>query len=215
MIKQEITTSKEHIQQFVQSISRSLLNARKNIFDACKLLADLQKNDRQTFSKVKDELISKNILSKTAIYNFTKIGSWKDGFLIKNQENLPLSYKTLNEIAVSIGEDNKKFTKLQQALKTGKISQSTEEKDIQVLFRDRTSNIQPVNLKDEQVEYIEDDTPVNTEIRIIEVTIDRDLLQDKKNQIIKDLNKIKTLMKYASVKEVGKLEQIIEDEYEE
>ena len=38
-------------------------------------------------------------------------------------------------------------------------------------------------------------------------------LQDKQKIIIRDLKKIKTLMKYASVNEVGKLEEIIDNEY--
>ena len=214
MAKQQLITVSENVKALVNSLSKHLLDAQRSIFEACKILGNLHQNDSITFKKVKDELIEKKILSQTAIYNFATIGKFQNGFLIKNQNKLPLSYKTLLSIADRVGEDNKKFKKLETLIQNGKINKATEEKEISSFFN-LEKLVDSYKVDDEQIRTINNEERDPTEIKIIEIEINRDLLQDKQKDIIRDLKKIKTLMKYASVYEVGRLQEVIENEYDE
>ena len=105
--------------------------------------------------------------------------------------------------------------KLETHIQNGKINRTTEEKDLSNILNIEKSVISSDNDDDDQIQTVEAEVRDASEVKIIEIHINRDLLQDKQKTIIRDLKKIKTLMKYASVNEVGKLEEIIDNEYDE
>ncbi|CAM8370737.1 hypothetical protein [Candidatus Methylopumilus planktonicus] len=213
MPKTQITSSSEYVKDLVNSLTHHILESQKSILQACKILADLKNDDNVTFIKVRDELIKKKILSQTAIYGFTKIGSFGNGFFLKHQNKVPLAYKTLLSIAEKVGDDNKLMKKLETHIQYGKINRTTEEKELSTIFNLEKSVPSTDNYDDDQIQDIEVEVRDASEVKIIEIHINRDVLQDKQKIIIRDLKKIKTLMKYASVNEVGKLEEIIDNEY--
>jgi hypothetical protein len=216
MPKTQVTTASEYVKKLVDSLTHHFLESQKSILQACKILADLKNNDNVTFIKVRDELIKKKILSQTAIYGFTKIGSFGNGFFLKHQNKVPLAYKTLLSIAEKVGDDNRMMKKLETHIQNGKINRTTEEKDLTTILNLEKSVTSSNNYDDDdQIQTVEAEVRDASEVKIIEIHINRDLLQDKQKIIIRDLKKIKTLMKYASVNEVGKLEEIIDNEYDE
>ena len=215
MTRTKITSASEYVKELVNSLTRNFLEAQYSILQACKILADLKKNDNVTFIKVRDELIKKKILSQTAIYGYTKIGTFGNGFFLKHQNKVPLAYKSLLSIAEKVGDDNRMIKKLETYIHNGKINRMTEEKDLSNILNIEKSVISSDNYDDDQIQTVEAEVRDASEVKIIEIHINRDLLQDKQKIIIRDLKKIKTLMKYASVNEVGKLEEIIDNEYDE
>jgi len=216
MPKTQITTASEYVKKLVDSLTHHFLESQKSILQACKILADLKKDDNVTFIKVRDELIKKKILSQTAIYGFTKIGSFGNGFFLKHQNKVPLAYKTLLSIAEKVGDDNKMMKKLETHIQNGKINRTTEEKDLSNILnieKSVTSSDSYDDDDDEQIQNVTEEPRDPTQLKVIEIYVDRDTLQDKQKTIIRDLKKIKTLMKYASVEEFGRLEEIIDNEY--
>jgi len=214
MPKTQITTAKEYVKELVNSLTHHFLESQKSILQACKILADLKNNDNVTFIKVRDELIKKKILSQTAIYGFTKIGSFGNGFFLKHQNKVPLAYKTLLSIAEKVGDDNKMMKKLETHIQNGKINRTTEEKDLSnILNIEKSVTSSDSYDDDEQIQNVTEEPRDPTQLKVIEIYVGRDTLQDKQKTIIRDLKKIKTLMKYATVNEFGRLEEIIDNEY--
>jgi len=214
MPKTQITTASEYVKKLVDSLTHHFLESQKSILQACKILADLKKDDNVTFIKVRDELIKKKILSQTAIYGFTKIGSFGNGFFLKHQNKVPLAYKTLLSIAEKVGDDNKMMKKLETHIQNGKINRTTEEKDLSnILNIEKSVTSSDSYDDDEQIQNVTEEPRDPTQLKVIEIYVGRDTLQDKQKTIIRDLKKIKTLMKYATVNEFGRLEEIIDNEY--
>jgi len=209
MPKTQIIPLSNQVKKFVDSLTHHILESHKNILQACKILADLKNDDDpDLFPKVRDELMDKKILSRSAIYGYATIGEFGNGFFLKNQNKIPLAYTTLLSIAEEVKSDSQ-MKRLENAIAKGLINRSTQEKHLYTILNLEKS----VPKKDPQIGKQPDEDKDPNKLKIIEISVDRDILHDKQDDIIKHVNTIKKMMKYASVKEVKRLKENIDNEF--
>lgn len=210
MAKQQIITIDKTVDKIVKSIQHNILQARRSIFAVCKELADLRSDDENVYSKVIKKLQENNIMSKSMISEYTKIGSVRNGFLVVHQDKLPLAYKTLLTIAKNI-EDDDNFKRFKIELKTNSFNTIIEKEVSDIFTAEEGESDSEEDLFSNQVKQIEKKTKKREDELSISIYLPSDIFFDKtkKKKTTQDYKKIKSLMKYARFEEHGSLEDTI------
>lgn len=192
-----VTVIEVDVEKIIKSIEYSILESKRNLYDACKILADLHEYNPKKYTQVRNELCFRKILTKSTISYLTSIGSYENGFLLKSHTNLPIAYNSL----YTLTRLNKKD--IETKIKSGELSSDTTLEEIRSWVSDDS---------DDQIEFVDKKVKKSEMLKSIEISIPQQIINSKLELIQKHLDQIKKLMKYANVEEVGILKKRINDD---
>jgi hypothetical protein len=193
MTKNQISPSTE---QVINQITTVWNKATEYIIEVSKLLHKYQSNtkNQKLWLEVRDELIERKIMSRTVIYNLTKIG--ENQLLTSNSKFLPPAYNTIYELSKF---DDDVLTKM------------FDEKLINPELRlDEVRKLKGSIITDIEFETIEEVIEPKDMKRGITIFFKEDDIINKHEMIEENIRKIQSMLSYAEVEVSGLLKRKID-----
>jgi site-specific DNA-adenine methylase len=193
MSKNQISS---HTEQVINQITTVWNKATEYIIEVSKLLHQYQSDtkNQKLWLEVRDELIERKIMSRTVIYNLTKIG--ENQLLTSNSKLLPPAYNTIYELS--------KFD-------DDELSKMFDEKLINPELRlDEVRKLKNSIVTDIDFETIEEIIEPKDLKRGITIFFKEDDIINKHEMIEESIQKIQTMLSYAEVEVSGLLKRKIE-----
>jgi hypothetical protein len=193
MTKNQISPSTE---QVINQITTVWNKATEYIIEVSKLLHKYQSNtkNQKLWLEVRDELIERKIMSRTVIYNLTKIG--ENQLLTSNSKFLPPAYNTIYELS--------KFD-------DDVLAKMFDEKLINPELRlDEVRKLKGSIITDIEFETIEEVIEPKDMKRGITIFFKEDDIINKHEMIEENIRKIQSMLSYAEVEVSGLLKRKID-----
>jgi hypothetical protein len=173
--------------------------ATEYVLDIATILNDLQsdKGKQQLWYEIRSHLIDEKIMSKTVISNLCSIG--RNQVLYKHIDLLPPSYNALAELS-RIPEDE-----LSKKFKQGLINSSTLLSSVKQL-----RNVDYIDV--DGVQVIEKHIDKKDKIKAVTIYLSESDIIKKHELINENLQKLKSMMRYADIEISGLLKRKIEDD---
>jgi site-specific DNA-adenine methylase len=193
MTKNQISPSTE---QVINQITTVWNKATEYIIEVSKLLHKYQSNtkNQKLWLEVRDELIERKIMSRTVIYNLTKIG--ENQLLTSNSKFLPPAYNTIYELS--------KFD-------DDVLAKMFDEKLINPELRlDEVRKLKGSIITDIEFETIEEVIEPKDMKRGITIFFKEDDIINKHELIEENIRKIQSMLSYAEVEVTGLLKRKID-----
>jgi hypothetical protein len=188
------TTS--HTEEVINQITTVWNKATEYIIEVSKLLHKYQSDtkNQKLWIEVRDELIERKIMSRTVIYNLSKIG--ENQLLISNSKLLPPAYNTIYELT--------KFDDTE-------LSKMFNEKLINPELRlDEVRKLKNSIFTDIEFETIEEIVEPKDMKRGITIFFKEDDIINKHELIEENIRKIQSMLSYAEVEVTGLLKRKID-----
>lgn len=193
MTKNQISPSTE---QVINQITTVWNKATEYIIEVSKLLHKYQSDtkNQKLWLEVRDELIERKIMSRTVIYNLTKIG--ENQLLTSNSKFLPPAYNTIYELS--------KFD-------DDELAKMFDEKLINPELRlDEVRKLKGSIITDIEFETIEEVIEPKDMKRGITIFFKEDDIINKHELIEENIKKIQSMLSYAEVEVSGLLKRKID-----
>ena len=193
MTKNQISPSTE---QVINQITTVWNKATEYIIEVSKLLHKYQSDtkNQKLWLEVRDELIERKIMSRTVIYNLTKIG--ENQLLTSNSKFLPPAYNTIYELS--------KFD-------DDELAKMFDEKLINPELRlDEVRKLKGSIITDIEFETIEEVIEPKDMKRGITIFFKEDDIINKHEMIEENIRKIQSMLSYAEVEVSGLLKRKID-----
>ena len=193
MTKNQISPSTE---QVINQITTVWNKATEYIIEVSKLLHKYQSDtkNQKLWLEVRDELIERKIMSRTVIYNLTKIG--ENQLLTSNSKFLPPAYNTIYELS--------KFD-------DDELAKMFDEKLINPELRlDEVRKLKGSIITDIEFETIEEVIEPKDMKRGITIFFKEDDIINKHEMIEDSIQKIQSMLSYAEVEVSGLLKRKID-----
>ena len=185
-----------HTEQVINQITSVWNKATEYIIEVSKLLHKYQSDtkNQKLWLEVRDELIERKIMSRTVIYNLTKIG--ENQLLTSNSKFLPPAYNTIYELS--------KFD-------DDELSKMFDEKLINPELRlDEVRKLKNSIVTDIDFETIEEIIEPKDMKRGITIFFKEDDIINKHEMIEDSIQKIQSMLSYAEVEVSGLLKRKID-----
>ena len=185
-----------HTEQVINQITSVWNKATEYIIEVSKLLHKYQSDtkNQKLWLEVRDELIERKIMSRTVIYNLTKIG--ENQLLTSNSKFLPPAYNTIYELS--------KFD-------DDELSKMFDEKLINPELRlDEVRKLKNSIVTDIEFETIEEIIEPKEMKRGITIFFKEDDIINKHELIEENIRKIQSMLSYAEVEVSGLLKRKID-----
>lgn len=210
---QVITKSEQNIiNNSVSRIIHYYKTAKKSIFQIAQEFYDLKKKNNVLYLEVKRELSNKGIMHNTTVKEMTHIAECRDGFLIKNQDKLPLSHSGLLHLSKEL-KNEKKFKSFSTHIKTNNLQNYTklqltnifnDEKQFKKIESDFENDL--FGIKSQVKTVLNEQKTVDFEKALTIEFKKSDLLMNKK-KILNDFKSIQKIMSYAKFTRHGQFEK--------
>lgn len=200
MAESKLITREETI---VERIEKLYLDAKKNIFSIAYEFYQLSQNNKKAYVAVQELLDKNKVIPSSTIRELKRIAEAQNGFLIDNQDKLPLTHYTLYGLAKDIDSDVQYFNRLKDYIKDNSLRDFTKKEimaKLQIVDDDFLSS---------QVETVSSEKNEAETEKSITIKLSKKDLNTNEKKILKDYQRLKDLMSYAEFEEHGQLEKLI------
>jgi len=203
MVKtQQVITKKEQIKKVAcERIEGFYLSAKRNIFSMAQSFYELKKEDKKLYEDVKEELDQRGVIPNTTIKELALIAECRDGYLIQNQERLPMTRYVLYQLSQDLKNNEEYFNRFKSVIKQKSLVNFSKKEIYEQTDRDNFIMSDVVS-KEREVNVIENE-------KSITINIPKKILTANEKRVMKDYKKIKEIMNYAEFQEHNSLEKYI------